>query len=228
MTDPPALSRRERPAKPALTREGIVEATLHLVDQHGMEQVSLRRVAQALDTGPASLYVYVADRQELFALVHDRVLAEVELPTDADGDWRARLTLLLDRTITALGRHGGIAAVALGEVPTGPHFLRVAEEQLRLLRTGGIDDASCAWAIDLLGLVVTAAGLEESVHQRGGGDEESAVTHLAETFAAVPAATHPTLHALGPLLTAGSGEARRAWALDVLIDGLLVHSAREH
>src|SRR5688572_28822273 len=100
----------------------------------------MRRVAQALDTGPASLDVYVADRDELMAEVYDLALAEVRVPGPADGDWRARLELLVGRAIATLGGHDDIALVAIARVPTGPHALRVLEAMMTLLRAGGIDD----------------------------------------------------------------------------------------
>ncbi|MFC5062566.1 TetR/AcrR family transcriptional regulator [Actinomycetospora atypica] len=220
---PPTTSRRSRPAKPDLTLEGIVGTTLALVDEHGMDNVSLRRVAQALETGPASLYVYVADRAELFELVHDRVLGEVELPGEADGDWRDRLILLLERTVAVLGRHGGIASVALGRVPTGPNAMRYAEEVLRLLRSGGVSDEGCAYGVDLLSLVTSAAGYEEAVYRSPewqGRTEESEVARITATYGSVDPARFPTIAALAPVLTRGGGEERLRWAFEVLVDGL--------
>ena len=151
-----------RPAKTALSREAVVAAALRVVDEVGYDAASMRRVAAELETGPASLYVYVADRRELMEAVHDLALADVELPTGADGDWRARLELLIDRMVAALSAHADIAMAAIAGVPLGPHSLRVNEEVLRLLRVGGIDDAACAWAADLAravrGVVGAGAG----------------------------------------------------------------------
>ena len=52
-------------------------AALALLSRDGMAGLSLRKVAAALDTGAASLYVYVANLDELHALLLDRVLGEV-------------------------------------------------------------------------------------------------------------------------------------------------------
>jgi AcrR family transcriptional regulator len=212
--------RRSRPSKPDLTLPGIVETTLALVDELGMDNVSLRRVAQELDTGPASLYVYVSDRRHLLELVHDRVLGEIELPTEADGSWRERIILLLERAVAALGRHGGIGSIGLGRIPTGPNALRVTEEMLRLLRSGGVPDQACAYGVDLLSLVVAAAGYEESLYRDLGMQEESEIARTLESFTQLDPGQFPTIAALAPVLTRGGGEERLRWAFEVLVDGL--------
>src|ERR1700761_5607407 len=89
-------SRRERPAKPALTREGIIETSVALLLAEGLSRVTMRRLAQALDTGPASLYVYVRNTADLHAAILDELLGVVDLrPAHADGDWRDRLVRVL-------------------------------------------------------------------------------------------------------------------------------------
>lgn len=223
---------RTRPARPALSREAVVAAALAVVDEVGFEAASMRRVAQALDTGAASLYVYVADRRELMALAHDLALADVVVPSEADGDWRTRVELLLSRRILALARHSDIAMVAIADVPVGPHSLRLDEQVLALLRAGGIDEPTCAWAADLLGQFVASSALEDAAWRHtqrlvddpdAGSEAMSAAfsARLDAVYAALPADDFPTIHALRPWLTRGGGDARAAWKLRVLVDGLL-------
>lgn len=227
---------RTRPAKSALSREAVAAAALAVVDEVGLDAASMRRVAQALDTGPASLYVYVRDRQELMELAYDLALAGVELPTAADGGWRARLELLVDRIVAALAAHGDIGGVALGAVPLGPHSLRTAEEMLRLLRAGGVDDASCAWGADLLGQYVASSAVEEAAWRRAQAAEAgrasgapptaaemsaAASAHIDRIYAGLSADQYPTLVVLRSLLTGGGGDERAAWKMRVIVDGLL-------
>jgi AcrR family transcriptional regulator len=226
---------RTRPAKPPLSREAVIAAALTLVDQVGCSAVTMRRVAQALDTGPASLYVYVADRDRLMASAYDLALAPVELP-GSGGDWRARLELLVERVITALGDHDDIALVAITQVQTGHHSLRVTEEVLRLLRAGGLDGAACVWAADLLDQYVTSSALERAAwlrSQRGldpARATESALSRAAgaeldAVLSGLDAEEYPTIHALrGPMTAAGETGARAAWKLRVIIDGLLARA----
>lgn len=228
---------RTRPAKAPLSREAVIAAALALVDEIGCSAVTMRRVAQALDTGPASLYVYVADRDELMASVYDLALGQVDLPREADGDWRARLELLVGRAITALGDHNDIALVALTKVQTGRNALRISEETLSLLRKGGIEDAACVWAADLLDQYVTSSALERAGWLRAQRDlrasgsstevtehamAQAAGVELDAVFSSLPADEYPTIHALrGSMIIAGDSDTRAAWKLRVIIDGLL-------
>ena len=230
---------RTRPAKAPLSREAVVAAALTLVDDVGYGAVTMRRVAQALETGPASLYVYVADRDELMAEVYDLALAGVHLPGPADGDWRARLELLVSRVISTLGSHDDIALVAVTRVPTGPHALRILEATMTLLRAGGIEDNICSWAADLLDQYVTSSALELAARLRDqralaaaeGAAEateeamsEAARSELDAVYGNLPADTYPTIHALRPAMTAGrNSHAYATWKLSVIIDGLLSH-----
>ncbi|MFK4274211.1 TetR/AcrR family transcriptional regulator, partial [Streptomyces milbemycinicus] len=65
---------RERPAKPALSRRWIVDTAVRIMRAEGLGKVTMRRLAQELDTGPSSLYVYVANTAELHAAVLDSLL----------------------------------------------------------------------------------------------------------------------------------------------------------
>ncbi|WP_433272227.1 TetR/AcrR family transcriptional regulator [Actinosynnema sp. CS-041913] len=219
-------SPRTRPAKPALSRESIVAAALDLVDEFGSDAVTMRRVANAVDTAPASLYVYVADRRELMALAHDLAVADVALPADADGDWRTRLELLVKRVVDALAAHGDIAAVGLRDLMAGPNSLRIIEEILRLLRAGGVADEARAWAVDLFGQYIASSALEESSHRarQAGQPSDALAARLDAVYTTLPVEDYPAIRALAPLLTSGDATSRAAWKLRVLIDGILAQS----
>ncbi len=120
---PAPKSRRERPAKPALTRQGIIDAALTILHNEGLNKVTMRRIAGVLDTGPASLYVYVRNTADLHAQILDALLAEVtELPP-IEGKWRERLKQLLTRYKLVLFAYPEIARMTLTTHPSGPNYL---------------------------------------------------------------------------------------------------------
>jgi AcrR family transcriptional regulator len=226
MARPPApRSRRERPAKPPLSREAIVAAALDIARTEGVEGLSMRRVAQALDTGAASLYVYVADRRELQELVFDAAIGTIEIPPVEPEHWREHLKELARRMVKMMAEDfPGMAIMAMSHIPTGENAMRGVEAMLTLLKAGGASDEAAAYAADLLSLYVTAIAYEESLYARLYSDpqhEEHEVARLAERFAALDAGRFPTMAALGPAMTRGDGRERFELGLDVIINGLL-------
>lgn len=213
-------SRRERPAKPALTRDGIVATAVAVMRDEGLKRVTMRRLAQELDTGPASLYVYVRNTAELHAAILDELLGAVDLsPATAPGDWQDRLVRILSSYTAVLFEHPSLARSALVAMPSGEHYLDLLEALLALLAEGGIPDAQAAWGVDALLQYATSTAAEQSTRDRdedAQGDWDALTTALRD----VSATTHPRLAALGDELLSGPGEARLGWGLRVLINGM--------
>ncbi|MGV9293100.1 TetR/AcrR family transcriptional regulator [Amycolatopsis sp. NPDC003676] len=210
-------NRRERPAKPALSREGIVAAALDVVRREGAERVTMRRLAKELDTGPASLYVYVRDTDELHAAVLDELLGEVTATT-ADGDWRSRLWTVVSTYRDVLYAHPGLARVALVTPLNGPNYLAIVDTVLGLLAEAGVPSGPAAWTVDLLLLVATASAVEHST-RKDRPDSDQRHDALAETVRGLSPETHPHIVAASENLFSGNGDARSRWAIDALLNG---------
>ncbi len=212
-------NRRERPAKPALTREGIVATALDVMRAEGVERVTMRRLAQELDTGPASLYVYVRDTEELHAAVLDELLGHISL-AETGGDWRTRLWTVLMAYQEVLYANPSLGRVALVTKLTGPNYLAVVETVLALLTEGGMASGQAAWAVDILLLMFTASAVEHGTqHQKGGGDKgHDALVRALDT---VSPERYPFIAELGPDLVSGPPEARARWTFDTLLNGAM-------
>jgi AcrR family transcriptional regulator len=227
--EPRPRSRRDRPAKPALSRDAIVEAGLQIVREEGIDALTMRRIAQALDTGPASLYVYVANRDELWELLFDAAIASVTTEPTDPARWREQLQGLAARIVHVMAEvYPGIARLAMAHIPSGDNALRISESMLSLLKAGGVSDQSAAYAADLLSTYVNAIAYEHSTYRMVHEDpdhELREVERIAERFATISRDRYPTLAALGPQMTYGDGNERFELGLDVLINGLLATPA---
>jgi AcrR family transcriptional regulator len=137
-----------------------VEAALRVADSGGLDAVSMRRVAEELDTGASALYVYVENRDALLDAMFDYVMAPVAEAALPAGDWRQRLAWLLLASVAAASGHGGLARVALTSIPGGPNATAITGRVRDLLTEGGIGEDTIPAALDLLGLFVTAAALD--------------------------------------------------------------------
>jgi AcrR family transcriptional regulator len=216
------VSRRERPSKPALTREGIVAAALGVMQADGLDRVTMRRLAQELDTGPASLYVYVRNTAELHAAMLEELLGQVDLsPVTAAGDWRERLIQVLWSYTGILFEQPGLAQSVLVTRPSGPAYLGLADGILALLSAGGVPSGRAAWAVDLLLHFATSTAAEQGTRSRAPGarDEEDL---LAVALREAPSRAYPNIAAVGvDELMSGAGPDRLTWGFRVLITGIL-------
>jgi AcrR family transcriptional regulator len=234
---PPWSAARQRrtapaPAKDPLTRDAIVDAALAVLDEEGLDGVSMRRVALRLDTGPASLYQHVGGKDELLELVLDRVCGDIAIPAPGEGPdgWQEPLKELLRRMRAALGAHHDLAYVMLGRVPTGPNALAGAEGILRIMRDGGVPEEIAAYAVDGLALFVASVTYEEAIQRRLMGTMEEAKAYIAgvrKYFAALPSDRYPTLVSMAYTLTAfdEAQDDRFEFGLDVHVRGIAALAA---
>jgi AcrR family transcriptional regulator len=223
-------STRDRPAKAPLGEDVVVDAALGILKSEGLEAVTMRRVATALDTGPASLYVYVSGREGLLQAMLDRVIATVELEAPDPSRWRAQLHSVLARVRGALVAHPGIAAMTLADPPTSEAVLRLVENLLGILLAGGLDSQDAAWACDIFVLLATAAAREDDVRRpRGSSDDDRRrqVEELRTTFAGLPPDRFPLLAGHAAQMVAGDGDERFRFDIDVVIDGVVAREARQ-
>ncbi|WP_181772398.1 TetR/AcrR family transcriptional regulator [Amycolatopsis pittospori] len=213
----PEKSRRERPAKPALTRNGIVAAAVGILREEGLRKVTMRRLAQELDTGAASLYVYVRNTAELHAAILDELLGTIE--PSSEGDWREQLERLLTAYTAMLLEYPGLALSALVARPSGENYLDLVERLLELLAEGDVPAERRAWGVDVLLQHATATAAEHA-------DEESPEEWdaLARAVRDADAATHPQIAAHSADLLSGQPAQRLSWGLQVLITGV-THTA---
>lgn len=79
-----------------LHRDDVVDGAIAILDQYGLADLTMRRLAGALRVQPGALYWHFPNKQALLGAVADRILAPMEHPVRA-GDWSGALTELAHR-----------------------------------------------------------------------------------------------------------------------------------
>lgn len=216
----------------ALSAERIVDVAIEQMREHGYDAVTMRSIAKALDTGPASLYAHVANRADLDQLVVGRVTGLLDVPDPDPERWDEQLLQTLRDMLGVYRAHRGVARATLGMIPVEPDVWVVSERILALLRAGGVPDQYAAWAVDVLSLLVASVAVEEDIWvQRAAGEpgdasEEATVAEVREIFANLPPEHFPLLTSMAGVLTAGSGDERFEFAITLMVEGLKAVSAR--
>lgn len=219
-----AAGPRPRRRKAPITVEQVIDTALGVIATEGYEALTMRRLAGALETGPASLYAHVVNKADLDELLIGRLCAELVLPEPDPAAWREQVRGVCTQIREQYLKYPGISRAALAMAPTDLETVRVSEGMLAILLAGGVAPQAAAWAIDALLLYVAAYCLEVSIARQRSADEDAVWVHdrdeLLRRFAALPAETfpHTTRHAAE--LTAGEGHDRFDFTLGLMIDGL--------
>ncbi|MEV7628531.1 TetR/AcrR family transcriptional regulator [Actinoplanes sp. NPDC089786] len=209
--------------KKPITVDAIVEAAFQLIAEEGYDALTMRRLAAVLETGPASLYAHVVNKDDLGELLIGRLCTRVELPEPDPATWRDQLAGACARLRDEYLRYPGITRATLAVAPTNLETLRLSEGLLAILLAGGVAPQTAAWALDALTLYVNAYCLELSLRdaRRAGPDDAWVVSRdeLRSRFAALPDG-FPQTKRYAAELTAGDGHDRFDFTVDLMIKGV--------
>jgi AcrR family transcriptional regulator len=122
-----------------LTREQVLDATLALAEESGLEAVSMRAVAARLGVTPMALYRHVGDKQGLLDGLVERLLDELPEP-DAALAPEERLRVLGAALRSTARRHPDAFVMLLRRPATTPASLRARERAYAALRQAGVPE----------------------------------------------------------------------------------------
>ncbi|MEJ3744281.1 TetR/AcrR family transcriptional regulator [Actinomycetes bacterium KLBMP 9797] len=174
------LQRRSR-GEPALRRAQIVSEALRLLDEEGVEALSMRRLAARLDAGAPSLYWHVSSKEELLKLAVDEVFGVVEAPDPADPvGWRPAALLCAHSIRATMLRHPWLGAVLFSEsglVHLGPNIMSLTERLLQLFVAAGFPIEEAQYAVQtltgfVLGVAVSETAWLRSLRRAGQTEEQ--------------------------------------------------------
>lgn len=133
--------RPSRGPQRGLTADRIVAAAIEVVETEGVAALSMRRVANALGVGTASLYTYLPGKAELEALMLDAIGADDPLPHEWPGDWRAKLEAAARADWTAYRARPWVLHLLTTVTAPGPNTLRWLDSALSVLEGTGLTEA---------------------------------------------------------------------------------------
>ncbi|MER5862920.1 TetR/AcrR family transcriptional regulator C-terminal domain-containing protein [Kitasatospora sp. NPDC002040] len=217
---PTVWSRPERGTRgpaPERSRRQITAAAVALADAEGLAAVSMRALAQNLGTGPASLYRYVAGRDDLLDLMADVVAGELDLSAAPTGDWIADLVGLALQSKAAYARHPWLLELtAQRGTVLGPHAIDYLDHALAVLAHAPGTSQQKLETISLVTGVTTLFARHQATATAVGSTSAAQAAHLATVAAE---GRHP--HLLAALATAGPPPSESPADQDALFARLL-------
>jgi AcrR family transcriptional regulator len=222
-------ARPERAARgpaPEHSRAEIAAAGVRLADADGIGAVTMRSAAAAIGTAPASLYRYVASREELVQLMADQVYGEFSYAEPGTGRPVPDLLALARQGLAMYRRHPWLLDVpAAGNLP-GPNAVSFIEASLAALAGTGLTGPARLETVGLFSGVVRLFAQTEIGQQRAGQETAQWQESLAQYLLGVVAAgQHPHLAAAlaeQPAATdPAGGESTFDRAMTRILNGLL-------
>lgn len=202
-----------------LSRERVLQMALATADAGGLEALSMRQLAEALDVAPMALYRHVANKDDLIDAMVDVVFSEIGLPL-AGANWKASMRQRAIAVRDALTRHRWAIGLMEARRTPGPANLRHHDAVIGRLRAAGFSVVMTAHAYSLLDAYIYGFALTKMNLPFQSSD----VGAVAETMLApFPVNEYPNLveilsdHVMLPGYDFGD---EFEYGLDVILDGL--------
>jgi TetR/AcrR family tetracycline transcriptional repressor len=205
-----------------LTRDQVLAGALALLDEVGIDNLTMRRLATALGVQNGATYWHFRSKQALLASMAEAMLAELTVDLDRTRHWDEQLTELANRLHRALLAHRDGARIFAGVFFPLPNALAYGDTMIGLLRTAGLTTRDAAWAVDTLTYYVVGHTIEEQLAADLPDNGHPALAQLAD---AVTAEQYPNLAAAIDHIPAPHPPEHFDYGLRLLINGLRAEKA---
>jgi AcrR family transcriptional regulator len=212
--------------RPPIPLDRIVSTALQIVDDEGADALSMRTLAQRLDSGTATLYRHFAGRSNLIAHVVDTMFGTIELDIAKLSalPWQDACKAAAHSMFDVLRRHHNVTSLLSDNVPIGPNALAAREQMLAFLLANGFPPALAARSYATLARYILGFAMQLNSSHGDLGDAK-----LAEIFHNLDRNHFPATVTVAHSLPVPLDD-EFAFGLDLIVDGLAqaLHRARSH
>jgi len=205
------------PRRRSLDQDDIAEAAQRIIENDGIEALTMRRLSSELGVGAMTLYGYVRSKTDIVNLVASRHFAELVVPSATDGDWVAAITATYASVRRLYLHHPYIVVVHTNPAAPPPLAYGVIESILGLFEGLGLDRPTAATVhIALLNYTLGAAlfGLPRS-------PEHAVSPAFVSTLQQLSATDFPNLSATAMVLAQAASDEQFEFGLELMIRGML-------
>ena len=144
-----------------IVKEDVVTKALELLDEVGLEGLTMRNLADALKIQAPSLYWHFANKCALLDGMADALLEHVGRGVSRGEQWEDRLCRIAGELRQALLSRRDASRVFAGTYPISENILRVGSLIHECLLDAGMDDRRASWSVFILSHYVIGFSIEE-------------------------------------------------------------------
>lgn len=180
-----------------IDRDTVLDAALDLVDQHGVDALTMRRVATELGVDPMTLYRHVKNKEALLDGIVEQLWSHVSVTASGSEDWKAVLGQLGTGLREVVMRHPNAATLLLSRPVLPRSALELLQRALQVVTDAGFEErraAAIVRCVSSVALSDAALQVGYGVSSRQGGDPgEIAPDQLISLTQLLPPDTPPDL-----------------------------------
>lgn len=204
--------------KQRLSAERVLDGAVALADEIGIESFTIRKLANALDTKPMTIYHHVPNKEAIIDGMVDRVFAEIDVPPTGF-DWQQAIRRRCVSARAVLARHRWAAPLMESRTNPGPATLGHHDAVLGCLFGAGFSSEMVAHAYALIDNYLYGFAMQEaSLPATGGQEMQELASGIAMHLEPYPHLSRFTVeHVLQP---GYDFKAEFDFGLDLILDGL--------
>jgi TetR/AcrR family tetracycline transcriptional repressor len=212
--------------RPGLTRQHLIDTALRLLDDVGLDGLTVRRLAAELGVQSPALYWHVRGKQELLDGMADEIIRGAGMGPPRDGEpwqeWLGRRARAYRRSVLA---HRDGARIVANALVLNPATLRMFDEELTAMVGCGFTPVLALRTIAAINHYVNGSVLQEQTERQETAERPE--DPLADLAALLDGGSTATL--VVAIRTGGglSGDEAFEHGLRTLIDGTAAALARE-
>nr|WP_276316319.1 TetR/AcrR family transcriptional regulator C-terminal domain-containing protein [Paenibacillus artemisiicola] len=204
-----------------LERGRILEAALKLLDELGLKDLSMRKIADDLQVKTASLYYHVKDKEALMQLLSDRICGGMER-IDPSLPWREQLSQWAGQFRNVLLSRRDAFELFHQTIANGDERLTQIERLFQCLASAGFPDRQVPWLASMVKTYVLGFAAEEArfrARASGFASREAMNEQQEQAFRRLPEERFPNMVRLAAVTTSTDWEQEFRFGLSVLLDG---------
>ncbi|HEX3796957.1 MAG TPA: TetR/AcrR family transcriptional regulator [Acidimicrobiales bacterium] len=169
-----------------LNLDRVVSAALQMIERVGVDQMTMRMLADHLGCSPMATYRYVKSKDALLELAADAVLSSVKIPQQSEGSWDERLAMVSRSVWDEMWGHSWIPGFVIRRSQTtraqSSQQRRIAQAVQEILEEAGFGAAEGRTAFGFYWAFTTGMLLSGGIGGVSLGSDPTRNRRVKETF----------------------------------------------
>src|SRR5690625_701042 len=119
-----------------LSIQKIIETSISLINEKGLEALTMRKLARKLNVQASAVYWHVKNKEELLQLLSINISKKISYP-DEQLDWKSKLVYLSKQSRDAMASIRNGPEIMMQTIPSDPYRLSLIEYMIKILSEEG-------------------------------------------------------------------------------------------